>query len=247
MFILDSLLIGSLRFVLDKVVAGRRSRNAGRLGAARSAARSPDAPRARRDHRRRVRRDRARRHRGDPRDQGPAAGRDLDVAPGQVRSPASTSRSCRVRLERDTRPWPIPQFHLSTAARAASARRRARRRAPWRQPAAARVCSSSRPIRRIRSATRSACACPARRDTSRPARVPGPRPWVRRSRTAARRRGARRAARVRPLAEGAPAAARRDSRARHLARSRGRRRAARSVDSGRRRARRPAGDRALAP
>ena len=53
MFILDSLLIGGLRFVLDKVVAAAEAETAGRHGAARAAARGADAARARRDHRRR--------------------------------------------------------------------------------------------------------------------------------------------------------------------------------------------------
>ena len=133
MFILDSLLIGSLRFVLDKVVAGGRGRDAGRLGAARSAARGADAPRARRDHRRRVRRDRARRPRRHPRDQGPAAGPDLDVARGQDQ-PASTSRASKrseARLDSS-----LPRSSFSTAAKAASARRRARRRGLSPKPAA---------------------------------------------------------------------------------------------------------------
>ena len=92
MFILDSLLIGSLRFVLDKVVAGGRSRDAGRLGAPRTAPRGADAPRARRDHRRRVRRDRARRpRRASARSK--AGSKARSPCRRTTGSPASTSRA----------------------------------------------------------------------------------------------------------------------------------------------------------
>ena len=83
MFILDSMLIGSLRFVLDKIVAAAEAESRGRLIAPRAAARSADAPRARRDRRERVRRYRARRAGADSRDQRQSARRDLDVAERQ--------------------------------------------------------------------------------------------------------------------------------------------------------------------
>ena len=70
MFILDSLLIGSLRFVLDKVVQAAEAEAQDDSALREQLLGSADAPRARRDHRGRVRRDRARRDCRDPRDQG---------------------------------------------------------------------------------------------------------------------------------------------------------------------------------
>ena len=152
-----------------------------------------------------------------PRDQGPAAGPDLDVAPGQdhrrrhrelrVTDQATLDFACsasRSLLRRQGR-------RRQDDVRGGAGGRRSRGRAPR-----AAWCP---PIPRTRSATRSASALSSRADGgSAPDGARTPSSSTRRARSRAGCSEHRRAARRHP-------------RARHLARSRGRRRAARSVDS----------------
>ena len=229
MFILDSLLVGGIRFVLEKVVAAAEAEMQDDAALREQLLEAQMRLELGEISDGGVRRDRTRHPRAHPRDQGRRSTGALTMSPQPTRSPASTSKPTDEDHDADSSAF---QFFfggkggVGKTTCAAGLRRGAAR--------SGRACWSCRPIPRTRWATRWTPALVAPDDVSADSASPRRRACTPSSSTPRA-----------PSRDGCATIAARSatSRPRHLARPGGRRRAAAAADAGHRRADRPARDR----